>query len=213
VNQGIYEILNTDSGVRYIGSSVNIKQRFAEHLKMLKADKHHSIYLQRAWNKYGEQAFKFKIVAILEKSELRATEQRFLNVEHKGDTYNISKHPDAPMRGLKHKPETIQKMHLSRLGNKSRTGVPSHWSKEKPPPSLAALIAASKNPSKETRKKMSEARLGVSPANKGIHQTHCKRGHEMTEENTYSYIRNDRFKYVCRACCKLRIANAKEKNP
>ena len=64
------------------------------------------------------------------------------------------------MKGRKHSQETISAMSLSRIGNKSRTGLPSHWSKENPPPSLSALITASKNPSVETREKMRQAKLG-----------------------------------------------------
>lgn len=63
-NSGVYMILHRDSGKRYIGSSYQVPKRLAEHKKLLLKNKHHSIILQRAWNKYGEVAFDFyKIIS------------------------------------------------------------------------------------------------------------------------------------------------------
>jgi hypothetical protein len=45
---GIYEIRNTQSGVRYIGSAARIPVRLNQHRAMLVRGKHHSIALQRA---------------------------------------------------------------------------------------------------------------------------------------------------------------------
>jgi hypothetical protein len=137
--------------------------------------KHYNTLLQRAWNKYGVEKFAFRPLAILEECEILPTEQRLLDEEHQGKTYNIAKDAIAIMKGRKHTVETIEGMRISRLGNKSRTGYPSHWSKDKKPPSLAKLIEVCKNPSAATREKMRLAKLAV---------THCKNGHEYTEENT-----------------------------
>lgn len=57
---GVYEILNTVNGKRYVGSTVNMKKRWSTHRRKLRAGGHHSQALQRAWNKYGEESFKFK---------------------------------------------------------------------------------------------------------------------------------------------------------
>ena len=35
-------------------------------------------------------------------------------------------------------------------------------------------------------------------------QTHCKRGHEFTEENTYKRKRGHKIERFCRACCRIR---------
>lgn len=56
---GCYEILNTVNGKRYIGSTMNLKKRWTEHRKILRGGRHNNQILQRAWNKYGEDAFKF----------------------------------------------------------------------------------------------------------------------------------------------------------
>ena len=86
-----------------------------------------------------------------------------------------------------------------RKGNKSRTGVPSHWKGKKLSPDHVAKIAASKtNPSAETRGKMRQAKLGIVPWNKGIHKDFCVHGHPMIGDNIG--IRTDRGTRFCKEC-------------
>lgn len=59
---GIYEILNTVNGKRYIGHARKFSKRWKEHVGRLTKGKHHSRHLQAAWDKYGEAAFKFRII-------------------------------------------------------------------------------------------------------------------------------------------------------
>lgn len=58
----IYQIRNKLSEKIYIGSTNNFKKRINQHLHCLRNKKHHSIKLQNAWNKYGEENFKFEIL-------------------------------------------------------------------------------------------------------------------------------------------------------
>lgn len=59
---GIYKIICTITNDMYIGSAINFKERWRRHKKDLRKNKHHSIILQRAWNKYGESNFEFSII-------------------------------------------------------------------------------------------------------------------------------------------------------
>jgi group I intron endonuclease len=96
----IYRIRNIVNGCFYIGSTVNSRQRFWAHRKDLRLGRHVCIYLQRAWDKYGEDYFKFEIVEQLDSKEaLFPAEQRLLN-EHFGKDYcyNVAAYADAPMR-------------------------------------------------------------------------------------------------------------------
>lgn len=61
-NCGIYVIRNLINDNIYIGSSVNIKKRFCQHRNSLRKNKHHNKYLQRSWNKYGEENFEFIVI-------------------------------------------------------------------------------------------------------------------------------------------------------
>ena len=59
---GIYTITNILNNKIYVGYSNNIEKRYKIHLKLLKENKHHSIKLQYAWNKYEEKNFKFEVL-------------------------------------------------------------------------------------------------------------------------------------------------------
>lgn len=77
---GIYVIRNTLNGKRYVGSAKSFKVRFRTHRKYLRAGRHHSNKLQRAWTKYGEAAFLFEIIEIVEdQTQLREREQHWID--------------------------------------------------------------------------------------------------------------------------------------
>ncbi len=79
INSGIYKILNTINGDFYIGSACHFRKRWENHLYELRKNKHHSIHLQRAWNKYGEQAFEFKILLYCDIENLLYYEQTLID--------------------------------------------------------------------------------------------------------------------------------------
>lgn len=62
---GIYLIELLNSGRFYVGSSVDILHRWDCHKSDLIKNSHHSILLQRAWNKYGADNFEFKILELV----------------------------------------------------------------------------------------------------------------------------------------------------
>lgn len=59
---GIYCIENIITNKKYIGQSINIKDRWSKHKSELNHQTHDNDYLQKAWNKYGENNFKFYII-------------------------------------------------------------------------------------------------------------------------------------------------------
>jgi len=96
----IYKIRNVVDQHYYVGSTVDSRKRFWAHRKALRAGTHDCIHLQRAWNKYGEDCFKFEIVEQLDSKEaLYPAEQKWLD-EHFGKPYcyNVAAHADSPMR-------------------------------------------------------------------------------------------------------------------
>lgn len=72
---GIYQITNMVNGKVYVGSAVNFRTRFNGHIRDLRGNKHHSKYLQRAFNKYGSNSFEWEILKVIEKSENVTTKQ------------------------------------------------------------------------------------------------------------------------------------------
>ena len=67
---GIYKIENTVTGECYVGSAVNLAERKSGHFSKLKQGKHHSAYLQRSFNKHGEEAFVFSALERCEREKL-----------------------------------------------------------------------------------------------------------------------------------------------
>lgn len=105
---GIYMILNILNNHKYVGSTNNFKRRLTRHRGELRKDKHHSTYLQRAYNKYGEDKF---IIYILErcspiKDTLIYLEQKYLDLNPE---YNISKTASHPSNTGHKMPEQAKK--------------------------------------------------------------------------------------------------------
>lgn len=167
----IYKIRNVVNDHYYVGSTVDSRKRFWAHRKALRAGTHDCVHLQRAWNKYGEDCFKFEIVEQLNtKEELYPAEQKWLD-EHFGKDYcyNVAAHADSPMRdaspemrahqaektrawieanghprqGMTHAPESIE---LMRENNKAPKGE-QHY-------------RYGKTVSEETRKKIGDTQRG-----------------------------------------------------
>lgn len=86
---GIYKIINIINNKIYIGSANNFTSRFGVHRYDLRNNKHHNIYLQRSWNKYGEQNFKFEIIENCKNQDLLIREQYYIDTLN--PEYNICK--------------------------------------------------------------------------------------------------------------------------
>ena len=63
---GIYAIRNLVTQKKYVGSAVCVSKRVDQHIRSLRRGRHHSIKLQRAWDKYGAAAFEFVVLAIVD---------------------------------------------------------------------------------------------------------------------------------------------------
>jgi len=95
---GIYKIINKINGHYYVGSSKNFHGsygRIASHIRRLIKNKHGNDYLQRAWNKYGQSNFEFRLIEPVEpiKSTLYMVEQKYLDIakidHERGVCYNL----------------------------------------------------------------------------------------------------------------------------
>lgn len=79
---GVYSIFNLVNGKRYVGSSVDIYNRLHEHLHNLRNNKAHNKHLQAAWNKYGEECFKFNILEYCDDEAQFQREQYYIDLMH-----------------------------------------------------------------------------------------------------------------------------------
>ena len=111
IKSGVYGIW-LDGEIVYIGSSVNIYARWNHHRWDLRHGSHHSRYLQNTWNLRNEDEFIFTIIEdCVDSTELWIREQHHIDMYH--PKFNMCKimTPEGQSRiGLKHTPETIEKM-------------------------------------------------------------------------------------------------------
>lgn len=112
----IYAIRNRVNGHAYIGSTKGYKSRWHSHRSSLRRKTHHSFVLQRAWDKYGEDAFEFKVLLVCP-LELRVFyEAKLMALE----TYNVLRTPrESGVRGgWTHSEEFKAKMSTLHKGKK-----------------------------------------------------------------------------------------------
>ena len=87
---GIYRIVNLKNNKSYIGSSKNTTRRWYIHKSALKNNRHHSIYLQRSWNKHGEQSFKFEVIKVMDlPTEEQLFAEELLHIKNSLPEYNV----------------------------------------------------------------------------------------------------------------------------
>ena len=59
---GIYKIEHVATGKFYVGSACSLESRLSKHKRDLNSNCHNNQHLQRAWNKYGADEFKFYLI-------------------------------------------------------------------------------------------------------------------------------------------------------
>lgn len=111
---GIYQITNIINNQFYIGSSTDVKRRQKDHIRTLNSNKSHSKLLQKAWNAFKQENFRYKVLLLCSIEELFIVEQYFVDILN--PQYNISKIDVRVPRGLPYKnPDNYRLFALKRL--------------------------------------------------------------------------------------------------
>lgn len=100
--QCVYLIRNVTNQKVYVGSTVRSRARFQTHRRALRKGSHHCRYLQAAWNKYGEDCFKFEVLEVVDAvDQLFVIENRWLSeMLVAGRAYNTAPCAGATWRGV-----------------------------------------------------------------------------------------------------------------
>lgn len=168
---GVYRIRCTETGKVYVGSAAtSFGRRWDVHRADLRRGKHHSRYLQRAWNKYGPLYFVFEVLERTAPEHAVAVEQTFIDLSQSADPkygYNISPTAGSCL-GVKHTAEARAKMLAANsnpsaetrakmsLAHKVRASNPDVRDK-------MSLVRLGKKHTPETRAKISASAIGKSP--------------------------------------------------
>jgi group I intron endonuclease len=131
-SSGIYRITNQITKDFYIGSSINLYKRVAQHISTLRSSTHTNRYLQNVWNKYREDNFSVDLLLICEPFERFRYEQKLLDTL--SPKYNLVQsvvgltgHPltnehkrkiSIANTGRKQTPEAIARMSAAKKGKK-----------------------------------------------------------------------------------------------
>ena len=110
---GVYQIRNMQNGKIYVGSSVNLNKRWREHRSALNNNRHWNNHLQRAWNRYGFEAFVYEPLITCHSSMCQWYEQQFL--DQWNPEYNIGPTAKSPY-GVRRSVETKAKISRAKLG-------------------------------------------------------------------------------------------------
>lgn len=185
-NSGIYAIINRINGKYYIGSAVNLHHRWIQHKSALNKGYHDNKYLQKSWDKYGEDNFKFVILEEINKDKLIKHEQFWIEISNCCDDckgYNLRPTANNQLN-YKHSEETKLKIANTKRGKK--------WSVE-------SRIKLSKT--NTGRKHSDETKQKLSLALKGHTHTIITRAKISENQRKYNkYPCKDGWRCQCEKC-------------
>ena len=180
----IYKITNLTNNKVYIGQTIDFNKRKQEHINALKAKRHRNIHLQSAWEKYGQDSFKFDLLETLTdctNDELTFREQYWIDYYgglNSKNTYNkreagnsgtfseeVRQRICESVRGRTTSEETKEKLRQANLGRHH-----TEETKQKISTSMKGYPGNNlgKSLSEETKQKISEALKGRPAHNRGI---------------------------------------------
>lgn len=91
IKSGVYAIVCKTNGKMYVGSSQNLIMRKTQHISELRKCKHGNDNLQRDFNNYGEQSFRFLIIERCYVTDLEEREQYYIDLYNSIENgYNIA---------------------------------------------------------------------------------------------------------------------------
>lgn len=156
---GIYTVTCTKNHTVYVGQSINIRSRWRDHRKKLKAGTHYNKFMQSSFNKYGADNFEYAIHLECSVADLSGNEQQVADALRATGTrlFNTGAYLPVPSRGSKRPDNTarlnaihadpVRKAHLLR-------GILARGARMKG--TAEAVAAATKASHSRTRKHPSE---------------------------------------------------------
>jgi len=183
---GVYQIRNLINGKVYIGSAKCFQVRASQHTSSLKENKHQNKHLQASFNKWGEDAFLFEVLEVIDGDKLQRTtrEQQYLEkwYENWEQCYNFQRNPICKQPKIGKNVEQMRRKRIS-LANKNKKRsteyskklserMKTQWKNEKYKRKICEFLTKNK-PAKgykhtqEHKQKMSQLMTGENNPNYG----------------------------------------------
>lgn len=210
---GIYCIENKINNKKYIGQSISIHERWKKHISELNNNKHHNDYLQKAWNKYGENQFGFYVLEYCDESILDEKEIYYINLyQTLNRSYGYNLKSGGQDGGSIYSDDTRKKMSDSvkkaysneQLREMRRIAALKQWAD----PEMKNKISGKNNcmygktHTDEARKKISEAKIGKPSHRRNTTPILCieldKQFKDATEASKELHIDSSAILKVCR---------------
>ena len=179
---GIYCIENKITHKKYIGQSVYIDYRWTTHRSELRNHTHNNDYLQKSWDKYGEDAFDFYVLELCSKEDLDKREIYYINLYNTLDRDKGFNLKDGGQSGklseesINKKSQTLKEIYnTTDLRERKRQSALKQWSD----PKIKAKICGENNGmygkthSQEARDKISKAAMGRKSSRRNLSPVLC----------------------------------------
>lgn len=164
-SSGVYAISNKVNGKTYVGSALSLRGRMLTHRSCLRRGTHDNTHLQRSWNRYGENSFRFDVLQTCSPDRLILCEQKwidFLDSAVRKHGYNLC--PTAgSLLGHRHSEETRALYRKQRKGTvpvaATRAAAIANRGKKRSP-EIGAKISASQKGRKYSPETLANMKAG-----------------------------------------------------
>lgn len=159
----IYTITNNITNKIYVGKTNDFNRRVSQHKLALRKNIHNNIYLQRAWNTYGEKSFVFEVLEEYPYEYLYSMEHYWCNMlDVHNEKYGYNTKPTDPFNKSGSSAEAIEKTRKALIGRKLSLETRKKLSDAHKGKIISAetklkhsIAAKGRKASEETRKKLS----------------------------------------------------------
>ena len=210
----LYTITNKKTNKKYLGMTSNPHQRESRHFSDLRGNRHHCAYLQRSFNKHGEENFVFEIIFENMTEEKASRIEEMYLVNHYDNLYNTSKksgggdlisyHPEIDRIKEQHSIagliwwKTKSEEEKKEFGDKFRGEKNAMYGRTHAPEAREKISSAHKGRkiSEERKKTISEAqreRFSVLGEREKVSERNRKRYEDPEERNKTSLANKKRF--------------------
>lgn len=170
---GIYCIENLINNKKYVGQSVDIYNRWCHHKSELNNNVHFNDYLQKSWNKYGSENFRFYILEYCDIEQLDDREIYYIslyNTLNRTKGYNLT---SGGTNGKVYSDETRAKISKALKGHAVSSESRAKIRKNHADISGSNNGMFGKRHSEEVKRKIGEANRGKISARRNNSSVYC----------------------------------------